>query len=137
MYINLLKIVLKKRHLNFIEVIYWVIKFKRVVTQEAYHWDYAVQLNMWIKDLYAIIPATNLVQNIGADDRSLNTKSKTSNHFLSIAVKSYDVEKLFNVPNMAEYNTMHDKADQKIVFGSNLKFVKRLIGKVLQTLGFR
>ena len=58
---------------------YWHFLFNNIINENNYDfWDYQLAYLMFKKDLFCIIPNVNLINNIGNDQRSSNTKEKFS-----------------------------------------------------------
>jgi hypothetical protein len=69
------------KRFNLQERIYWYgillnVKYNFIIT-----WDYQLIFTMWEKNLYCILPNSNLVQNIGFNSDATNTNSSKSSHY--------------------------------------------------------
>ena len=126
--LRLIATIRKKKYLNSLEKLYWYFIFDKLLTQVKYHWDYTLQLHMWLHDLYSIIPVKNLVTNIGADNRSLNIKRVTNNHFKEITVNESDLRILLSPITKKHYDLKLDKINQWTVYGGTLRMIYHRLG---------
>jgi hypothetical protein len=61
---------------------YWRIMLNKVKKQKIDSWAYRWMFTLWSHNGLAVVPKTNLIQNIGNDKRSTNTRGKL--HYINI-----------------------------------------------------
>jgi hypothetical protein len=69
---------LRRRFPRLLEAWYWSLKLDRVYRGLVDTWDYQWSLAGWMRDGLCVIPAKNLVQNIGFDAAATHTLSASS-----------------------------------------------------------
>jgi len=85
---------------------YWKYKLNKVKKNEINSWAFRWMFTLWINNGLAIVPQTNLIQNIGNDKRGTNTKGNF--HFLDIATESMK-KKQMEHPVIMQANYKYDK----------------------------
>lgn len=68
--------------------IYWHYKLNEVKSSKINSWAYRWMFTLWLNNGLAIVPHSNLIQNIGNDQRSTNTKGYL--HYLNIPTSPLD-----------------------------------------------
>jgi len=72
--------------------IYWRLKLNQVKNSKINSWAYRWMFTLWLNNGLAIVPHSNLIQNIGNDQRSTNTKGQL--HYLNIRTSSLGTNNL-------------------------------------------
>lgn len=85
---------------------YWKIGFRRSMKGENDAWDILLAFNMLLKDYLTLVPAKNLISNIGTDNRSTNTFKK--DHIINIKTFPYSESKL-SLDSALEYINSNDE----------------------------
>lgn len=85
---------------------YWNYKLDAVKKEKINSWAYRWTFTLWINNGLAIVPSSNLIQNIGNDQRSTNTKGHF--HYLNIRTTPINKNKL-KEPNFIVANSFYDK----------------------------
>lgn len=72
--------------------VYWKFMLTKVQNLKIDSWSYRWMFSLWINNGLAIVPKTNLIQNIGNDNRSSNTKGKLS--YINIETSPLDINSI-------------------------------------------
>lgn len=124
------------KRFNFQERIYWYgillnVKYDFIIT-----WDYQLIYTMWEKDLYSILPNSNLVHNIGFNSEATNTNSSQSSHYTSEIGEYVSLKK-----NKLEFEALYDnfisQRHYQIKFLSSTYLLIKSVIKVLLLLIFK
>lgn len=91
---------------------YWYDRFRLVRKNRINSWDYQLAFNIWRNNGVSIIPAVNLVKNVGFDKNALHTKSsnaKSANLTLNsilplIHPRDFEINKEADYSYFKEYN---------------------------------
>ena len=71
--------------------LYWHYKLNEVKNSKINSWAYRWMFTLWLNNGLAIVPHSNLIQNIGNDKRSTNTKGNL--HYLNICTTTLNKNK--------------------------------------------
>ncbi|MCW0483179.1 glycosyltransferase family 2 protein [Gaoshiqia sediminis] len=99
--------------------LYWHYKMGVVKESKINSWAYRWMFSLWIQNGLAVVPKFNLIQNIGDDERSTNTKGNL--HFLKIE-SSPIIEDELSHPNFIHANLTYDKWLEDSIYSKSLKY---------------
>jgi hypothetical protein len=109
---------------------YWTSQFQAVYDQKIDTWDYAWTFACWLNHGLSILPKSNLVSNIGFDERATHTKD-TRSPVSNMVANSIEFPLVH--PDYMICNTEADLLAQKKLFQtSNTSFVAK-IGSVIKS----
>lgn len=98
---------------------YWRYKLNKVKKNKINSWAFRWMFTLWVNNGLAIVPQTNLIQNIGNDKRSTNTKGNF--HFLDIASVPMG-KKQIEHPHFIKANYKYDKWQEDAIHSKSLKY---------------
>lgn len=99
--------------------IYWHYYLNRVKNSKINSWAYRWMFSLWIQNGLAIVPKNNLIQNIGIDERSSNTKGKY--HYLNIEATPIS-NNMLSHPKFTHVNISYDKWLENTVYSKSLRY---------------
>lgn len=67
----------KNNYIDYFEQIYWKEIYQKLYKKKLYSWNYRWQCFIWKKNGYFIHPNKNMVENIGFNSSSVNTKAES------------------------------------------------------------
>lgn len=95
---------------------YWFYKLKKVKKGTIDSWAYRWIFSLWTQSGLAIVPKNNLINNIGIDDRSTNTRGKLS--YINLETSAIDAEK-FSHPKYVIADSKYDKWTENTIFSKS------------------
>ena len=108
---------------------YWLYMLKQVKSLKIDSWSYRWMFTLWVNNGLAIVPQTNLIQNIGNDKRSSNTKGNL--HYLNISTSLLNLnnswDKNFVVANRAYDEWLEDTIYSKSSLNRSIWMLKKFI----------
>jgi len=116
---NLFKRALYNLPFRFRSTIYWKYKLNEVKQSRINSWAFRWMFSLWINNGLAIVPKTNLIQNIGNDERSSNTKGNL--HFINIKTASLNIKKM-NHPKNILANLKYDQWLENFIYSKSIKY---------------
>ena len=102
--------------------LYWHYKLSEVKSSKINSWAYRWMFTLWVNNGLAIVPQTNLIQNIGNDNRSTNTKGHL--HFLNIHTSTLNPNKTKD-PKFIIANSYYDRWLEDTIYSKSVN--QRLI----------
>ncbi|HOV14811.1 MAG TPA: nucleotide-diphospho-sugar transferase [Spirochaetota bacterium] len=115
---------------------FWLNNFKQVYENKIDTWDYQWQYCICNNDGFAITPKTNLVTNIGFDERATHTKDR--NHVSNLPKNRIETPlahpKNINRFSKADNFTFYKIFEKKITLQQNLKKLLDVIKKYIKIL---
>lgn len=106
---------------------YWLFMLNRVKNKHIDSWAYRWMFSLWVNKGLAVVPRTNLIQNIGNDNRSTNTKGNL--HYLNIKTNTLHLKDNTEVPLIA--NEDYDQWLEDTIYSKTTKNrLMWLIGKL-------
>lgn len=110
-------------------VFYWKYILRKVHASQIESWAYRWMFTLWSQNGLAIVPRTNLIHNIGNDNRSTHTKGKYD--YLKIQTNSLDINNI-NHPFLIMPDHLYDKNLENSVYSKSLFYrLKWLFNKIL------
>ncbi len=107
---------------------YWYLKLEKVKNAQINSWAYRWMFTLWINNGLAVVPKTNLIQNIGYDMRSTNTKGNL--HYINIHTSALKTNKLKS-PQFVIANSTYDKWMEDTIFSKSvLNRLKWIVKKI-------
>jgi hypothetical protein len=115
---------------------YWKYMLKKVKRLKIDSWAYRWMFTLWQNKGLAIVPQTNLIQNIGNDRRSTNTRGNL--HYINIRTSTINPNKSNN-PKHAIANSSYDKWLEDSIYSKSplnrtIWLFKRLISIIFPNL---
>lgn len=101
---------------------YWKYMLKKVKRLKIDSWAYRWMFTLWQNKGLAIVPQTNLIQNIGNDLRSTNTRG--SLHYINISTSTLNPKKFIDPKNVIA-NSHYDKWLEDTIYSKS--FNNRII----------
>lgn len=102
---DILKNILPEAHKRY----FWNDVLDRVYTKKLNTWDHQFSLNLFLNNMLVIVPKTNLIKNIGFDERATHTNTNSNNHLAALATNPIKFPlihpKYIFVNNLADENT--------------------------------
>lgn len=95
---------------------YWIIMLNRVKQNKIDSWAYRWMFSLWINNGMAIVPQTNLIQNIGNDHRSTHTKGDL--HYINL--KTTTINHNFQTPKQIIANKDYDTWLEDSIYSKTL-----------------
>ena len=96
---------------------YWHYKLDKVKSSKINSWAYRWQFTLWINNGLAIVPHSNLIQNIGNDTRSTNTKGHL--HYLNIRTSPLNTNKSKD-PNFIIADSRYDRWLEDTIYSKSV-----------------
>ena len=110
---------------------YWRYKLNKVKTNRINSWAFRWMFTLFEKKALAIVPRTNLITNIGNDERSTNTKGKL--HYINLPTSSINSSKS-NDPQNTTPNNIYDKWVEDSIYSKSfcyrINWIRERIFKV-------
>lgn len=108
---------------------YWIFMLSKVKQQKIDSWAYRWMFTLWINNGLAIVPQSNLIQNIGNDYRSTHTKGDL--HYINIKTSTlkqnnFEEPELY-IPNTCYDNWLEDSIYSKTIVNRILWAANRLL----------
>lgn len=97
--------------------IYWNYKLNAVKKSKINSWAYRWTFSLWINNGLAIVPYTNLIQNIGNDQRSTNTRGH--HNYLNIPITALN-KKTLAEPKFIIANSVYDKWIENNIYSKSI-----------------
>lgn len=121
-----------KKHLNNLfsnkkYIKYWSNIFENVFSGEKVHWDYTWTFTCWSNNFLTVIPAKNLVTNVGFDSEATNTKNDNDPN---ANILSKELNFPLKHPNYISRSYNYDLYTQKYIFGPPMLH-KRIFRKII------
>jgi hypothetical protein len=109
--------------------IYWKYKLNEVKANRINSWAFRWMFTLFINKGLAIVPRTNLINNIGNDRRSTNTRGKL--HFLNIKTSALSITDIIDPVNIIP-NNYYDRWLENSIYSKSIYFrLKWIIKKIL------
>lgn len=99
--------------------LYWHYKLRLVRNSKINSWAYRWMFSLWTQNGLAIVPKNNLIQNIGSDNRSSNTKGNL--HYLNIKSAPL-LKKTISHPQYINANIAYDNWLENSIYSKSIKF---------------
>ena len=99
-------------------LIYWKYKLNEVKSQKINSWAYRWMFSLWENSGLAIVPRTNLIKNVGNDERSSNTKGKL--HYINIETSTLDTDYIVH-PKHVLSNFCYDKWVEDSIYSKSIR----------------
>lgn len=96
---------------------YWLFILKNVKNLKIDSWAYRWMFTLWINNGLAIVPSSNLIQNIGNDQRSTNTRGHL--HYINIRTSNLKKSKS-QEPKQIIANLCYDRWLENTVYSKSL-----------------
>jgi hypothetical protein len=109
--------------------LYWRYKLNEVKSNRINSWAFRWMFTLFENKALAIVPRTNLITNIGNDERSTNTKGKL--HYINLPTSS--INKLESIdPENTTPNNTYDKWVEDSIYSKSLTYrLNWIIQKIL------
>ena len=99
--------------------LYWRYKLNEVEKNRINSWAFRWMFTLFNKKAYAIVPRTNLISNIGNDERSTNTKGKL--HYINLPTESLKSKKITD-PKQITPNDHYDRWVEDSIYSKSFKY---------------
>ena len=97
--------------------LYWNYKLNEVKSSKINSWAYRWMFTLWLNNGLAIVPYSNLIQNIGNDKRSTNTKGNL--HYLNISTSTLNTNKSKD-PTSIIANSYYDRWLEDTIYSKSI-----------------
>jgi hypothetical protein len=99
--------------------LYWRYKLKEVDKNRINSWAFRWMFTLFENKAFAIVPRTNLISNVGNDERSTNTKGKL--HYINLPTESIEYQKIIH-PKHIIPNNNYDKWVEDSIYSKTFKY---------------
>lgn len=108
---------------------YWNYKLTEVKNSNINSWAYRWMFTLWINNGLAIVPHSNLIRNIGNDNRSTNTRGRL--HYINISTSPLNPDKSWN-PRFILANANYDRWLENSIYSKSILtrimwFLKKIV----------
>lgn len=98
---------------------YWRYKLNEVVSDRIKSWAFRWMFTLFTHKALAIVPRNNLIQNIGSDSRSTNTRGKL--HFMNIPISGIDSSNIV-YPDEIDPDNQYDSWVENSIYSKSFKY---------------
>ena len=109
--------------------IYWKYKLNKVRSNCINSWAFRWMFTLFMNNALAIVPRSNLIRNIGSDERSTNTRGELL--FINLPISCLNIKKIVT-PEKIKPDNLYDSWIENSIYSKSLKIrFNWLIKKIL------